>query len=152
MTICTFAGHRIILTPDINQRIDTALINLLKSDNQFIFLSGGMGEFDTKCESAVNRMKRQNSSLSISLKLILPYMTNQINTEKDYYESKYDDILFPIELAQIHYKAAIKKRNQWMTEQADFILACVCRNHGGAYDMLNYARHIGKPFLNLAEE
>lgn len=151
MTICTFAGHRTILIPDITQRIDAALGDLLKTDDQFIFLSGGMGDFDLHCESAVRRIKRKNPDLSICLNLILPYMTNRINKEKDYYELKYDDIIFPIELAQLHYKAAIRKRNQWMAEQASFLLAYVNSDHGGAYDMLQHAIKLGKNTLNLAE-
>jgi len=150
MTICTFAGHRTILIPDIERKIASVLNDLLLADRQLIFLSGGMGEFDLKCESAVRRLKRNHPEADLSLRLVLAYMTNRINAEKDYYQSKYDDIIFPAELAQLHYKVAIKKRNQWMAEQADIVLACVCHEHGGAYDMLRHAQKIGKTTVNLA--
>ena len=35
-------------------------------------------------------------------------MTNDVNTDRDYYAAMYDDVIIPDELAGIHYKAAIK--------------------------------------------
>ena len=35
-------------------------------------------------------------------------MTNDVNTDRDYYAAKYDNVIIPDELAGIHYKAAIK--------------------------------------------
>ena len=52
----------------------------------------------------------------------------------------------------VHYKAAIKKRNRWMVDQADKILAYVYRDFGGAFDTIKYALRTGKPVLNLAEK
>lgn len=59
-------------------------------------------------------MKRKYPGLSIRLVLVIPYMTHQLNRDKEYYEASYDDIVIPSELIGIHYKAAIKKRNRWM--------------------------------------
>lgn len=70
------------------------------------------------CEAAVRRLKKKYQDLNIHLNLVLPYMTNQINRDKEYLESKFDDIIIPIDLMGVHYKAAIKKRNRWMVDQA----------------------------------
>ena len=86
-----------------------------------------MGDFDKKCESAVWGMKRKYPGLSIRLVLVIPYMTHQLNRDKEYYEASYDDIVIPSELIGIHYKAAIKKRNRWMVDQVDKILAYIYR-------------------------
>ena len=59
-------------------------------------------------------------------------------------------IVIPSELIGIHYKAAIKKRNRWMVDQADKILAYIYRDFGGAFDTVKYAFRMGKPVLNLA--
>lgn len=47
--------------------------------------------------------------MNIRLNLVLPYMTNQINRDKEYLESRFDDIIIPMDLMGVHYKAAIKK-------------------------------------------
>lgn len=61
-----------------------------------------------------------------------------------------DDIVVPMELMGVHYKAAIKKRNRWMVDQADKILAYIYRDFGGAFDTVKYAYRMGKPVLNFA--
>ena len=125
---------------------------MVQAEDDYVFFSGGMGDFDIMCEAAVRRLKKKNSDLNIRLNLVLPYMTNQINRDKDYYESRFDNIIIPMDLMGVHYKAAIKKRNRWMVDQADKILAYVYRDFGGAFDTIKYALRTGKPVLNLAEK
>lgn len=152
MTVCTFAGHREVFLSSVNQDIDNALSELVQSEDDYMFYSGGMGDFDFMCEAAVRRLKKRCPHLNIRLNLVLPYMTNQINRDKDYYESRFDNIIIPMDLMGVHYKAAIKKRNRWMVDQADKILAYVYRDFGGAFDTIKYALRTGKPVLNLAEK
>ena len=68
----------------------------------------------------------------------------------DTLKGQYSHIVIPSELIGIHYKAAIKKRNRWMVDQADKILAYIYRDFGGAFDTVKYAFRMGKPVLNLA--
>lgn len=150
MTVYTFAGHREVFLSSIKQDIDKALSEMVQAEDDYVFFSGGMGDFDIMCEAAVRRLKKKNSDLNIHLNLVLPYMTNQINRDKDYYESRFDDIIIPMDLMGVHYKSAIKKRNRWMVDQADKVLAYVYRDFGGAFDTVKYALRTGKPVLNLA--
>ena len=59
MTTCTFAGHREVYQPMMDAKIEKAIRELLQTDSEFIFYTGGMGEFDSKCASAVRSAKRQ---------------------------------------------------------------------------------------------
>lgn len=153
MTVCTFAGHREVFLSSIKRDIDHALSEIVQAEDDYIlFYSGGMGDFDIMCEAAVRRLKKKYPDLNIRLSLVLPYMTNQINRDKEYLESRFDDIIIPMDLIGVHYKAAIKKRNRWMVDQADKVLAYVYRDFGGAYDTIKYALRTGKPVLNLAEK
>lgn len=152
LTVCTFAGHREVFLSSVKQDIDDALSEIVQAEDDYIFYSGGMGDFDTMCEAAVRRLKKKYPDLNIHLNLVLPYMTNQINRDKEYLESKFDDIIIPIDLMGVHYKAAIKKRNRWMVDQADKVLAYVYRDFGGAFDTIKYALRTGKPVLNLAKK
>ena len=150
MTVCTFAGHREVFSSTVELEIDKALIEIIEADKECVFYSGEMGDFDKKRESAVRGMKRKYPERSIRLVRVLPYLTHEINRDKEYFESYYDDIVVPMELMGVHYKAAIKKRNRWMVDQADKILAYIYRDFGGAFDTVKYAFRIGKPVLNLA--
>lgn len=104
MTTCTFAGHREVYQPMMDAKIEKAIRELLQTDSEFIFYTGGMGEFDSKCVSAVRLAKRKYPHLEICLALVLPYMSNRLNTEKAYYEYCYDEIIIPEELCGTHYK------------------------------------------------
>ena len=67
-----------------------------------------------------------------------------------YQGEKYDEILYPtIEDKPKHY--AVIYRNRYMVEKADYIVAYVARDWGGAYTMYQYAKRKGKRIFNLAE-
>jgi len=87
----------------------------------------------------------------ITLVLVLPYFSQELNTNKEYYEQFYDDVVIPSELADVHYKAVITKRNRWLIEQSDILIAFVYRNFGGAYTTINYAIKKEKQVINLAD-
>ena len=152
MTVCTFAGHREVYQANIADKLDEAISRILKNDNCFRFLVGGIGDFDGMCSSAVRRAKRNYPNKQISLELILPYLTQELNENKSYYEISYDDVVVPIELAGVHYKSAITKRNRWMVDKSDWMIAFVYRDFGGAYTSLRYAEKKGLQIINLAKE
>ncbi len=110
------------------------------------FYSGGMGDFDKMCESAVRTLKWQNER--IKLYLIAPYMKSGFNKDREYYEMLYDEIIIP-DLGDIHYKRAIGARNKWMAEQADIMLCHVVRTDGGAYKTYSYAKRLNKRLIML---
>lgn len=152
MLSCTFAGHRNLFLPDADRKIEAALDGLIARDETFVFYTGGMGEFDGECSSAVRAAKHRHRSKDIRLILVLPYMSNRLNTERNYYESSFDDVIIPIELAGVHPKAAIQKRNRWMVDRSDYLIACVHRDFSGAYETAQYAMRKGVPVLNLAQQ
>ena len=151
MTVCTFAGHREVYQANIANRLDEAIEQIIETDDSFTFLVGGMGDFDGMCSSAVRRAKKKHSSKQISLELVLPYLTQELNENKLYYETSYDDVIVPIELAGVHYKSAITKRNRWMVEKSTWLVAFVYRDFGGAYTTLRYAEKKGLQIINLAK-
>lgn len=152
MTICTFSGHREVYQPAIEARLDAEIEKLLQTDNEFLFLTGGMGQFDDMAASAVRAAKCRHSGKCITLTLVLPYMSNRLNTDKEYYQSYYDQIIIPEELNTAYYKAAIQRRNRWMVDRADIVIAYICRDFGGALTSVKYAQKHGKPVINIAEK
>lgn len=54
----TFAGHRNVFNSyAVREQVDAAIASILTKDTEFNFYSGGMGEFDKLCESAVRSAK-----------------------------------------------------------------------------------------------
>lgn len=123
----------------VRERVDAAIASILTMDTAFCFYSGGMGGFDKLCESAVRQAKAGHKEFEIELVYVSPYMSNSFNTQRDYYECYYDDIIIPMELAEAHYKGAITKRNRWLVDNADYLIAYIYRDHGGAYATVRYA-------------
>lgn len=152
MTVCTFARHREVYQANISEALDQALAEIIENDNSIRFLVGGMGEFDKMCASAVRRAKRKYPNTEISLELVLPYLTNDINENKSFYEMSYDNIIVPFELAGVHYKSVITKRNRWLVDNSDWLIAFVYRDFGGAYTTLRYAEKKGLQIVNLAKQ
>ncbi len=146
MTICTFAGHRFVYHSELFSLIKSTIWNLLETGDNLCFYSGGMGEFDHLCENAV--LEAKSVYPTTKLVLVLPYMTKELNTHKDYYTSRYDEIIIP-DLSATHYKAAIQARNRWLVDQADILLSYVFRDFGGAFQTEKYAILSKKQVIQL---
>ena len=76
-------------------------------------------------------------------------MTTQINNQGDYLYTIYDDIIIPTELADVHYKAVITKRNRWIIQHSDIVIIYTKRNFGGAYNAKRYAERLGKRIIDI---
>ena len=150
MITCTFAGHREVFG-SCTQKIENALETLIESEDTLYCYVGGMGEFDG-FSAAVRNLKRKYPNKEIRLTLVLPYMQQKLNEYKEYYETSFDDILIPAELADIHYKRAIPARNRWLVDNSDYLIAMVWRDFGGAYTTLRYAQKQGKKIILLNDK
>ena len=141
MTCCGF-GHR-----DVFQNIDKELCEAVQSAVSIgcnVFYTGAMGDFD-RCFSSAVRKQKKNAKLVC----VKPYMSNELNTNKQYYNNMYDDIIIPDELAFEHYKSAITKRNRWMIDNSDIVIVYVIKNYGGAYDAMRYAERQNKTIIRV---
>lgn len=143
---CCFFGHRDIFDP-ISDLIYEKICDLIESRNFTTFIVGDYGDFDKICASMVRKAKQRYKN--IKLILVRPYFSNELNTNKEYYENLYDDVIIPDELADVHYKSVIGKRNQWMIENSQYTIFYVKRQYGGAYNALKYAKKLNKEFINL---
>lgn len=148
MYCCCF-GHR-ELYANIDNKLSEVLEGIVQEYEDVTFLTGGMGDADGKFSSCVRQLKRKYPN--IKLLLIMPYLTNELNTSKDYYISAYDDIVIPEELIGVHYKSAIGKRNRWMVDHCDIVIDCTYRDFGGAYTAIKYALRKGKKVIPIIKK
>ena len=149
---CTFIGHRQVFEAGIETRVFEAITNLMVEDEDFEFYTGRSGEFVRICHHAVCKAKLAHNEKNIRTILVEPYMKQSLNSERIVLKTLFDEILVPEELIGIHYKRAITKRNQWMIDRCQYLIAYVQRDFGGAWAALNYAKERGVTVYNLANK
>ena len=143
--ICCGFGHRNVFSK-IDDKLERAVADAVASGCD-MFYTGAMGEFDSLFSSAVRKAKK--SCPDIKLICVKPYMTKEINKNRDYYNFMYDDVIIPTELIGIYYKGAIKARNRWIVENSDIVIGYTIRDYGGAYTALKYAERLKKKIFYL---
>lgn len=140
-----FIGHRHIKKRfeilDELYKIATYLIG----NKEFVeFLVGKNGEFDETAAAAVRKAQNEFGKANSTLVWVQPYKT----AKDEYAEKNYDEIIFPPELYNIHYKRAIEERNKWMVNRCDFLVAYV-EGNGNARKIFDYGVNSGKYFVNV---
>ena len=146
---CSGFGHRNFY-PDVYALLRQTISQLVATQDVTTFLTGGMGDFDALFCRAVREIKARNKQ--IKLILVKPYFSYELNTNKEYYNAFYDDVIIPDELLGVYYKSAIQKRNRWMVDRSDIIISGVYRDFGGAYQTIQYAFKSGKKVIDIVKK
>ena len=80
----------------------------------------------------------------IRLVLVLPYLDSALSREG------YDETVYP-PLESVPRRYAVLRRNEWMVQRSDVIVAYVLHSWGGAAKTLDYARKKKKIILQYEE-
>lgn len=90
--------------------------------------------------------------MNIEIVYVTPYLSlsQQRKINEMQKEKIYDGVVYP-PIENSPPKFAISKRNQWMMEQADVVIAYVKHEYGGAAQSLLYAKRKKKKIINLHE-
>lgn len=141
--IVTFFGHsKIGDLEEVRQWLErTAKDLVLRGADRFYL--GGYGDFDLLAASVLYKLSKGNPSLQVLL--VLPYLKQETNGDS------YDGSVYP-PLERVPKRLAIIKRNEWMVEQADVVVAYVLHDWGGASKMLRYALRKQKQIVRFPEE
>mgnify|MGYP003426151204 FL=1 len=110
---------------------------------------GGYGSFDSFAYDCCKKYKETHPN--ISLVFVTPYLS--IDYQKnhlEYQKARYDSILYP-EIEDKPKRYAITYRNKYMVEKADYVVAYVSHDWGGAYTTYKHAKRKGKEIFNLAK-
>ena len=143
--IITFVGHRkMLICEELRNRIISTIKANLTVDNN-IFYCGGYGAFDTACARIVKQLKSETPS--IESVFVTPYLNDRHLHDNEIYDS----ILYP-PIESVPYRFAISKRNEYMINNSDVIIAYVSNDLGGACKTLMYAKRKNKKIINLADK
>ena len=144
--ICTFIGHSDTnISNDLLSSAKTTIVNIIENEGIQEFYCGGYGNFD-KCMSLI--LRELKNIYNLKMYYITPYNNAMCENKLTHIKSLelYDDIIYP-ELENIPYKYCILKRNEWMIDQSDIIIAYVKYSYGGASKSLHYAMKKKKKLL-----
>ena len=144
----TFCGHS-NYTSNFNdkKRLLDYLEDIIQGKEVDFYL-GGYGNFDSFALKCVKLYKEVHSNSKIIY--VAPYLDKWLDNRRDMLKKLYDIIIYP-DIENVPKKLAIIKRNEWMIDKADFVIAYVNVHFGGAYNSLLYASKQNKPFVNLCE-
>ncbi len=149
--IISFIGHRSVLDyEDTKKKLKSILAQILTQCGDISFYCGGCGDFDSLCASVCRELREEGERLKIIY--VTPYLT--ISHQKRVEEMKrlklYDGVVYPpIEDTPLRF--AISKRNEWMMEQADIVIAYVKHDFGGAYRAVLTAKRRNKKIINICD-
>ena len=141
-----FIGHRVISNIlQIENELEKIVKELMRSHSFVEFYVGRNGDFDISAASVIKRVRKSCDANNCELILVLPYA----NKDECYFEHYYDDIIYPL-APKTHYKNAILKRNEWLVDHSDLLIAYVEPDRaGGAQKTLQYAIKTNTPTINL---
>ena len=145
--IITFCGHsNCLFSDEEKEKLKQLLIKEIRKNPTCKFYLGGYGDFDSLCLRTLRELKTYFPN--IELLFITPYLDknySKLELAKYYY----DDIIFP-PIENVPRKFAILKRNEWMVDSADLVIAYVKYSWGGAAKTLEYAKRKKVPIVNVA--
>lgn len=145
MKIVTFCGHRdSIITPDIESWLNKSIEYFIQNGAKTFYL-GGYGAFDVKVVSVIHKMKAFYPW--IESVLVIPYLDFKPDCLQT---ALYDSFVYP-PLETVPRRVAILRRNQWMAEQCDVLIAYIQRETGGAYQTLQWAKKKNKFILQYPQ-
>lgn len=140
--IVSFCGHgKVYQQEEVSVRLDEAIACLI-SEGMSKFLLGGYGDFDLLAAKAVYRAKKRHPELESIL--VIPYLDRKYDCDL------YDRTLYP-GLEHVPRRYAISKRNEYMVNISDVVLAYVTHDWGGAARTVEYARQKKKRIIMLGE-
>lgn len=136
----TFCGHKDIHDRDAVERwlYDVCRDLILQGAEEFYL--GGYGRFDHLSATVLRELKKTHPQ--IRLILVLPYLNSSMLTEG------YDETVYP-PLESVPKRFAISRRNEWMVQECDTIVAYVTHGWGGAAKTLEYARRKKKRIISF---
>ena len=144
--VCVFFGHRLVLDEEkIKAKLQKTVRDLIQKGVDTFWL-GGYGEFDALAEQVTLDLKHEFPH--IQRVFALAYLPKN-KEDYLYMEKLYDFMFYPEGVEVGPKKFAITRRNKYLAEHADIVVAYVTGESGGAYQALKYAQKLNKKIILL---
>ena len=146
----TFFGHRDTKeTPELKDKLNDTIsffFNLaLEQNSKLKFLCGHYGNFDALSSLSIDKIRKEFPSVECEKIFVTPYFGDRLDT---WVASHCDSTIYP-PLEKVPYKYAIVKRNEWMADNAQYIILHSIYSWGGTARMETYAKRKNKKIIYI---
>ena len=150
MASCCFTGHRTIPAKDfdlVRRGLEDEIDRLAEEGVEQFYAGGALG-FDTLASLTVLMLKRRHQS--IRLTLVLPCrdqaekwaQTDQVQYE--YIKSRADEVIYT---AEEYHKGCMQKRNRYLVDSCDYLIAVWDGTASGTGSTVRYAQENNKSII-----
>ena len=139
MAKCTFFGHR-DSPSSIRGVLSAEIERLINEKDVNTFYVGTQGNFDRMVYSVLAELRKRYQHIKVYR--VLAYMPKLGDTDT------YDTIV-PEGIETTYPRYAIIKRNKWMIDHSDYVIAYVTHTFGGAYQAVERAKKKGKILIQI---
>ena len=141
---CAFLRNATIWnTREVMEKIKLTAIDLITNKGVDIFLVGTKGNFETLSHKMMEQIQRDYPDIKIML--VIAYAQD---LERCPYN--FDDIYYPTKAELANKRWSISRRNEWIIEQTDYIIACN-QYRGRAYNYCEKAKRKGKEIIEIGK-
>ncbi|MBO5421208.1 MAG: DUF1273 family protein [Clostridia bacterium] len=159
-TVC-FTGHRpqtlkflwneeCEMCKNLKMQIKNTITELIEKENAFHFISGMALGVDMICAEIVLDLKKTYPQ--ITLECAIPCETQAAKWTEKYRDRYFNTIIASDKetLLQTHYTAdCMMKRNKYMVDKSDIVVAVWNGSKGGTANTVNYAKQSGKTIKQI---
>lgn len=138
MSACTFFGHR-DCPSNIHDKLSAEIEQLITREGVDTFYVGTQGAFDRLVYAALCDVRKR---YNIKVFRVLAYMPKPGDTNTA-------DTILPEGLENSHPRYAIVKRNEWMLNRCEYVIAYVNHISGGSYKFVKAAEKMGKKVIYI---
>lgn len=143
MATCTFIGHS--NTPQsAKSELLIVLANLIEHCSVDTFYVGNHGNFDVMVKQTLRQLNQVYPNVKYSI--VLAYLPNKTAP----FDTEWHETIYPEYLAHTPKRLAIIKRNEWMIENSDFVVAYV-KHVGNSVNFLEFSKKKNKTIINIAK-
>ena len=130
----------------VMKEIKGDIISKIENDNFEGIYNGGYGNFDSACAYLTKEIKKDYPHFKSYLVLAYPN-PKWDEIDKKRINEKFDEHFVP-DIGYVPAKFAISKRNEWIIDNADYIIFYIDHKWGGAYNAYLYAKRKKKAYKN----
>lgn len=140
---CTFFGNR-DTSSNIQPQLQAILEELIRNNGADKFYVGNNGNYDSIVLNTLRKLKKIYPHIDYSV--VLAYLPTEKTSQFDY---DYSETIYPEGIEKVPRRFAIDKRNKWMIEKSDLVIAGVKRQYGCSAKYLKIAQNKKKTVINI---
>ena len=149
---CAFTGHRALLQAEMTRVCEALflLIDRLYREGYTVYYCGGALGFDTVAAVTVLNMKAKYPDLRLVMALPCPEQSARWQkADRALYQSILSRADEVVTLSEHYTNYCMMKRNRYMVDHADKVIAYLKKDTGGTASTVRYAEKKGIDVINL---